>query len=304
MFITRRRFLKLIGGGIAGSAAMGAYAFAIEPLYRLSIKNYQITPKNWPLGNRIRIALLADLHACKPWMAEARIAEIVTQTNALKPDLTLLLGDYVSGMRMKSGEVPARIWASLLGELEAELGVYGILGNHDWWEDERAQRERTGPTIAQIALENVGIPILENKALRLKKDETAFWLAGIGDQLAFSPTSHGEVWTGTDDLEGTLGQVTDDNPVLLMAHEPDIFTRVPDRVSVTVSGHTHGGQVRLFGYSPVVPSRFGNRYAYGHIEENERHLVVSGGLGCSILPVRFGSAPEIVVLELGEKLVS
>jgi predicted MPP superfamily phosphohydrolase len=87
--------------------------------------------------------------------------------------------------------------------------------------------------------------------------------------------------------------------VILMAHEPDIFVRVPDRVALTLCGHTHGGQVRLMGWSPVVPSAFGNRYAYGHVVEEGRHLVVSGGLGCSILPVRFGVPPEIVVVELG-----
>jgi hypothetical protein len=100
--------------------------------------------------------------------------------------------------------------------------------------------------------------------------------------------------------------VTDNAPVILLAHEPDIFPRVPGRVALTLSGHTHGGQVRLFGYSPVVPSRYGNRYAYGHVTEarahspaRPRHLVVSGGLGCSIMPVRVGVPPEITVVTLG-----
>ena len=93
--------------------------------------------------------------------------------------------------------------------------------------------------------------------------------------------------------------MTDGAPVILLAHEPDIFTRVPARVSLTLSGHTHGGQVRLFGYSPVVPSRYGNRYAYGHIVEDDRNLVVSGGLGCSIMPVRFGVPPEILEIQVG-----
>jgi predicted MPP superfamily phosphohydrolase len=78
-----------------------------------------------------------------------------------------------------------------------------------------------------------------------------------------------------------------------------LFTEIPDRVSITLSGHTHGGQVRLFGYSPIVPSIYGNRFAYGHVVEGGRHLLISGGLGCSIMPVRFGMPPEIVVLELG-----
>ena len=99
-------------------------------------------------------------------------------------------------------------------------------------------------------------------------------------------------------LVAALARITDDAPVILMAHEPDIFPRVPGRVSLTLSGHTHGGQVRLFGYSPRVPSRFGNRFAYGHIVENNRNLIVSGGLGCSILPVRIGVPPEIVMVNV------
>ena len=85
----------------------------------------------------------------------------------------------------------------------------------------------------------------------------------------------------------------------MMVHEPDVFARMPDRVSITVAGHTHGGQIRLLGYAPVVPSRYGTRYAYGHIIEEGRNMVVSGGLGCSGIPVRFGSPPEVVMLELG-----
>ena len=128
-------------------------------------------------------------------------------------------------------------------------------------------------------------------------DQWAFWARpGEADELA---TDSPYRFTGTDDLPKTLAQITDDAPVVLMAHEPDIFPNVPDRVSLTISGHTHGGQVRIFGYSPVVPSRYGTRYIYGHKIEDGRNLIVSGGLGCSSVPLRFGSPPEIVVIELG-----
>src|SRR5690606_35838791 len=103
---------------------------------------------------------------------------------------------------------------------------------------------------------------------------------------------------GLDDVAGTLDKVTDDAPVIMMAHEPDAFAHMPARVALTVSGHTHGGQVRVLGYAPYVPSKFGSRYLYGHIVEEGRDLVVSGGLGCSVMPVRVGSPPEIVVIEL------
>ena len=123
----------------------------------------------------------------------------------------------------------------------------------------------------------------------------------MADQLALRP---GRAWgrsgfTGLHDLGGTLAKVGDEAPVILLAHEPDIFPEVPDRVTLTLSGHTHGGQIRLFGYSPVVPSRFGNRYAYGHVVEGSRNLIVSGGLGFSIAPIRFGVRPEILAVDLG-----
>lgn len=95
--------------------------------------------------------------------------------------------------------------------------------------------------------------------------------------------------------------MTDEAPIILLAHEPDVFPKVPRRVALTLSGHTHGGQVRLFGYSPLVPSRYGNRYAYGHVVEDDRHLIVSGGLGMSILPIRFGVRPELLAIDLGSE---
>ena len=100
-------------------------------------------------------------------------------------------------------------------------------------------------------------------------------------------------------MSGTLARATDDAPAILLAHEPDIFPEVPDRIALTLSGHTHGGQVRLFGHSPMVPSRYGNRFAYGNVVENGRQLIVSGGLGTSILPVRFGVPPEILLVTIG-----
>lgn len=242
-------------------------------------------------------------------MTIERIRYVVAETQALEPDLILLLGDYGAGTPWVTGWVHSADWSKALSGLSAPLGVHAVLGNHDWWEDLTAQRNGHGPTFGQVALERVGIPVYENRVVRIEKEGGAFWLAGLGDQIALLPgRGWGRTsWKGVDDLAGTLTQVTDDAPVILMAHEPDIFPSVPDRVALTLSGHTHGGQVRLFGHSPIVPSRYRNRYAYGHVVEPgtadaaaERHLIVSGGLGLSILPVRFGVAPEIVLLDLGD----
>lgn len=308
--ITRRGFLKALGLGALSSAALASYAFAIEPLGRLVITRYRVLPAVWPIGLQLKIALLADIHACNPWMSLRRIQGVVSRTNALNPDLTLLLGDFSAGMsRFVTSGVHSSEWAPALAELQAPLGRFAILGNHDWWEDREAQRRGHGPTFGQRALEDAGIPVLENTAVRLTHNGKDFWLAGLGDQLALLPREqYGRPrWEGVDDLSGTLDAVDGDAPIILMAHEPDIFPQVKAArkpVAITVSGHTHGGQVRLFGHSPVVPSRFGNRYAYGHVVEHrsdgtQANLLVSGGLGCSIAPVRFGVPPEIVLLELG-----
>lgn len=250
------------------------------------------------------------MHACWPWMSVERIREIVARTNALEADIVLLPGDFVVGDRMAkfSKFVAHDDWARELARLSAPLGRHAVLGNHDWWEDIAVQRRRSGPVAAGVALERAGIPVYENDAVRLSKDGHAFWLAGLGDQWAFWPKrenylkfkQRGKVdYEGVDDLGGTLAKVSDDAPVILMAHEPDIFAVVPDRVALTISGHTHGGQVNLAGYTPIVPSKFGSRYVYGHIVEAQRDLIVSGGLGLSSLPIRFGRPPEIVVIELG-----
>ena len=147
----------------------------------------------------------------------------------------------------------------MLAGLKAPLGVHAILGNHDWWEDKTVQREGQGPTVARRALEAAGIPVYENDARRLTKAGRPFWLAGLGDQLAYLPARRFRPVKriGVDDLAATLAKVTDDAPVVLLAHEPDVAMRVPARVALQLSGHTHGGQVRLFGWSPVVPSRYG-----------------------------------------------
>ncbi len=295
--ISRRGFLKAVGGGIAALAALAGYAVA-EPLLRLQTERYALTPPGWAPGLKLRVAVLTDIHACEPWMPIDRIEAICRAANALEPDIICLLGDYVSGMRFATGRVEPDAWAQALSLLRAPLGVHAVLGNHDWLEDPLA--EASGIPGARRALEKVGIPVYSNSAVRLEKDGRPFWLAGLEDQIAPpGPSAPARRHKGRDDLPGTLKQVSDDAPVILMAHEPDIFPQVPDRVSLTLSGHTHGGQVRLFGYAPVVPSRFGNRYAYGHVVEGGRNLIVSGGLGCSMLPVRFGSPPEINLIELG-----
>lgn len=299
--LTRRGLLKAFGGLLAAGLSSSAYAVGVEPMLRLRTVTHRIVPIGWPDDLKLRIVALADIHACRPWMSPRRIKAICDRANALEADLIVLLGDYVSGMNLVTDYVHSQDWAQAMSGLSAPLGVHAVLGNHDYWEDLTFQHNPTVETFGEKALKGVGISVHVNAAVRLEKDGVAFWLAGLGDQQALRPGARfgRRHFSGIDDLSGTLAQVTDAAPVILLAHEPDIFPDVSERVSVTLSGHTHGGQVRLFGYAPVVPSRYGNRYVYGHIVEDNRHLCVSGGLGCSVAPIRFGSPPEIMVVELG-----
>jgi predicted MPP superfamily phosphohydrolase len=297
--LDRRRVLQTLAGLFLSTVGLGSYAYAWEPTHQ-GVTRYRLKPTRWPEGKRLRLAVISDLHVGGPHMPVARVRGIVEQTNALKPDLALLLGDFVASRPRRTDDPAPAEWAAELARLEAPAGRFAVLGNHDWWQDRRAQRELEGPTQSGIALENVGISVLENRAVRLETTAGPLWIAGLGDQEAFVLRRRPRGFRyGVDDLPATLAMIEDDAPAILMAHEPDIFARVPARVALTLSGHTHGGQVRLFGWSPIVPSRYGNRYAYGHVRENGRDLVVSAGLGTSKLPIRLGAPPEIVLIELG-----
>ena len=154
-----------------------------------------------------------------------------SDTNALKPDVIVLLGDFAASHKFKTRTVAPEEWSEALGELKAPLGVHAILGNHDWWDDLAAQRTRKGPVLGRRMLERVGIPVYENDVVRLARTASR---SGSPASATSSPSSLAGAsdgrrkFEGVDDLDGTLAKVTDDAPVILLAHEPDIFPRVPD----------------------------------------------------------------------------
>lgn len=303
--ISRRGVLIGAGTALASLAAGSAYAGYVEPYLRLVVTRYRITPQGWPERLQLRAVVVSDLHAGERSMPLTRVEAVVAAANALEPDIVFMLGDYAGTGRGWRTEAPWAAVASALAGLRAPLGVHAVAGNHEWWPDRDAQRRRAGPTEAHRAFADAGLPFLENRGRRLVHNGRAFWVLGLGDQLSFR-LGRGEFF-GVDDLARTLAARTDDAPAILLAHEPDVFLRTPASVSLVLSGHTHGGQVRLFGYSPVVPSMYGNRFAYGHIVEDGRHLVVSGGLGtvrAGLAPLRFGVPPELVLLEIGGPALS
>lgn len=223
----------------------------------------------------LRVALLSDTHVAGPDMPSSRLARIVSQVNALRPDLTVLTGDYVSdkrfGIAVDSGDAIAP-----LARLRARYGVFAVPGNHDHWR---------GIDVITGAFARASIPLLANSSLRAGP----VIVAGIDDEF-----------TGHSDVEAALASIAGDKrPIILLTHSPDVFPRVPARVAVTLAGHTHGGQIKL----PVVgtlatASRYGRRYVRGLTLESGRALIVSAGLGTGVLPMRFGVPPEIVIVTL------
>lgn len=289
--ITRRRFLKSFGAGGAGFFGLGGYAFAIEPQYRLAVTRHVLRPSTWPAEAKpLTAALIADLHASDPWMNTARIEEIVAATDAIGADVVLMLGDYMSAIPWQRRVPTPREWAAPFARLSAPLGVHAILGNHDYW-------WTGGPRPVIAALREIGVNVLLNDAVRIDRDGHRFWLAGTESAMA-RRIGHGR-FEGRDDLPGTLARVEDDLPVVLMAHEPMQFARVPARVAATFSGHTHGGQVALpLVGAPVAAIHPELRWIRGPYVVDGRHLVVSAGLGCTFLPVRFLVPPEITVVRI------
>ncbi len=273
-----RRIVLYLGIVACLMLTFGLWAFWLEPA-GLGVVHERIR-LSWPAQRSLRIAILTDLHVGSPFNGIAKLRETVDRTNAEQPDLICILGDLVIQGVIGGRFVAPEAIATELQRLRAAAGVVAVLGNHDGWLDHDRVRD---------ALDRNGIRVVEDTAARLNTPAGPLWVAGISD-----------LWTGRHDLEAALSGVKDDGaPVILLTHNPDVFPFVPARVTLTLAGHTHGGQVRLpFVGRPIVPSRFGQRFAAGHVIEGGRHLYVATGLGTSIVPVRFRVPPAVAVLTL------
>jgi len=258
------------------------WGFFIEP-NRLVLRQETIEIENWPQSlDGLRIAVISDIHVGGSFIDDKKLRSIVDRTNQLQPDIIILLGDYMSSNGWIRRRVEPEVFAPILKNFSAPLGTYSVLGNHDSWYD--GQKVRAG-------LEQNGIKVLENEVIQINTRGTSFWLVGLAD-----------LWTRPQLIPETLAKVPEGQTVIALTHNPDIFPRLPARVPLLLAGHTHGGQVRfpLIG-SVVESSRFGERYERGHVFENNHHLFVTTGIGTSIMPVRFGVPPEIVLLTLKSK---
>lgn len=276
---TKKFVLRLVLALAAISAvAISFWAFFVEP-GQLTVRHYTIRMPRWPSKlNGLKLAVISDLHVGCPHVDVKKLEEIIDLVNAQQPDLVLMLGDYVSTNLGTCAAKPVG-FAQQFAKLKPKIGTYGVLGNHDWWYD--GSEVRTN-------LEGSKVVIVDNAATHIEKDGETLFIAGLAD-----------AWTRRPNLEAALSTIPDDSAVLLLTHNPDVFPNVPASVSLTLAGHTHGGQVSLpFIGAPIVPSNFGSRYAKGLIVENGKRLFVSSGIGTSVLPVRLNVPPEISIITL------
>ena len=268
---------------LAAAAVLGVWALWLEPASLTVVEPRLRLPG--AMRGPLRVALLTDLHVGSPFNGLDRLHEVVTRTNAARPDAVCILGDLVTERVLGGHFVEPEAIAAELASLRTPGGTFAVLGNHDGWFDHGR---------VKAALEQRGVRIVEETAVRVATAAGPIWIAGISD-----------LWTGRPDVAAALAAVTDDAPVILLTHNPDVFPDVPPRVALTVAGHTHGGQVRLpFIGTPIVPSRFGARYVSGHVVEGGRHLYVATGIGTSLVPVRFRVPPAIAVLTLSSGSLS
>ncbi len=261
---------------------LGLWAFAFEPA-SLTTRTHELRIPHWKAElTGLRVAVLADLHIGSPYNGVPKLRRIVELTNSLKPDLVVIPGDLVIQGVFGGSFVAPEEAAVVLAGLKAPMGVWASMGNHDYWLDARR---------IVAALEKEKIRVLQDDAVQIHRGSSHFWLVGISD-----------FWEGPHDVKRAMSQVVDDAPVLMFTHNPDIFPTLTNRFSLLIAGHTHGGQVHLplLG-RPIVPSKFGERFAHGNVNEDGRHMFVSTGLGTSIFPVRFRVPPEVTLLELHPK---
>lgn len=276
--LTRRAFLQ------AGAIAAGGLALYSGELERhwLEVHHISIKINNLPEAFRgYRIAHLADFHYGE-YSEPTYIRHVVRAANALKPDMFALTGDFISAyplVRTISLDF-AQHCAALLGGLDAPLKA-AVMGNHDALV---GTREVTG------ALTSHGITVLNNRAMPIVKDGERLWLAGVGDVL------YEQAHLDAAIPKSRRGET---EPLILMAHEPDYADRVVGSgVDLILSGHTHGGQVRIPFMPPTNLPPLGEKYVEGLFRIGDLQLFVTRGIGTVGVPFRFRCPPEIALITL------
>ena len=274
-----KRGLLVVGLIIAIGLSLLGYAYFVEPR-QLVVTRAELRIPNFDRRlDGLKVVAISDLHGGSNYVTPERLREIVTLANEQKPDLIVLLGDYVSQIEGNRGplKMSAEDVAANLRGFTARYGTFAIIGNHDWWYDQAA---------VTTALESAGITVLDNEIATIEINGTELNIWGIED-----------LWKHRKVPLEPLDRLSEKRNVVALAHNPDSLLLAPSEISLIFSGHSHGGQVNL----PFVGRKaFVNdeRFMYGHAVADGKHVYVTGGVGTSVLPLRFRVPPEIAVATL------
>ncbi|MBI5492524.1 MAG: metallophosphoesterase [Deltaproteobacteria bacterium] len=271
--ITRRNFLK---GGLLLGAGVLFDGTVLEPT-EAGVEEVEVRiPGLGPGFDGFTICQITDVHHSRVIRLNY-INKVIETANSLKPDLTVLTGDYID--QKKRYMEPA---IKALSGLKAGYGVLSILGNHDYF---------PGRAYTEGVIASHGIPLLKNSHAIIERKGSSICVAGVADYIEDRP-----------DASGALKGVDPLTPRILLSHHPDYSEELPEgeRVDLVLAGHTHGGQVRLpFGIAPIVPSNYGQKYSGGLVRlARGTQVYVSRGIGISMIPVRFNCPPELTLIRL------
>jgi predicted MPP superfamily phosphohydrolase len=280
MSITRRAFLRFTAGAATLATGLGkamvGYAAGFEP-NDLVLERKTVKLLNLPNAfDGFRIVLLTDLHL-HPFTSANLIRRTVEISNSLKPDLVLLGGDYVCGFAEAAFEL-----GPILESLDAKHGPFAVLGNHDHFRGERIVLE---------GLRRASIPVLMNEGVELTIGDASVFLAGLDSVSA-----------GKANPRAAFSARKNETVTLALVHEPDYFDRLRKLVPVDLqlSGHTHGGQVRVPGLGAIILPAGGRAYVEGLYHVGASQVYTSRGIGMVGLPFRFNCPPEVTEITLAQ----
>lgn len=296
---TRYIVYAFLAAALIGTACL-AYAYFIEP-DRLVVNHSTIDIAGWdPALDGLKIVMLGDIHGGSNNVTPDKLRLVVEKVNEQNADLIVMLGDYVSqvredkpihgrGLKMAMTEI-----ADGLAGMKASHGVFAVLGNHDgWYSDEEVAAE----------LSRVGYKVLRHEVATIEHNGKPLRIFGMIDHLKLN-----KPWVETSADARAIVDRSGSGPLIVLQHSPDLLPVISGDLSISpelklmLSAHTHGGQVWLpILNRPIVPSTYGQKYAYGHIRQNNVDLFVTSGIGTSVLPLRFLVPPEIRVLTVRAK---
>jgi uncharacterized protein len=285
-WLWRRRHgaARALLGVLAVFYGLGVWAFLVEP-QALVVRRVTVESAQWR-GPPLRIGVVSDTHAGAAHVTPQRVRRVAARLSRQRPDVAVFLGDYAGGHEpaaVRAAPERSRVLsgAAALGEVKAPLGRYAVLGNHDWWYD--------GPAV-EAALTRAGVRVLENDAVRVERPGGAFWIAGLADLDSRRARPAPDI---------ALRDVPAGEPAVVVSHWPDPWPEVPPRAALTLAGHSHCGQVNFPVVGRLLHASHGSRrWPCGLYAEAGKQLYVTGGVGGSILPVRFRAPPEIVIVTL------